>query len=87
MDEYQHWRKVAREEFTRGQIVQTAADNLDLCSPIWNAMQDELQYRDRLDTRKIFRREMREAEEKDKLKKHSSKCLILKGEKEPKTGL
>lgn len=87
MDEYQHWRKVAREEFTRGQIVQTGADNLDLCSPIWNAMQDELQYRDRMDLRKMFRREMREAKEKDKLKKHSSKCLILKGEKEPKRGL
>ena len=45
---YDHWLKVARNEFTRGQIVETAKDNMDMCSPIWNAMQDELAHRDKL---------------------------------------
>lgn len=54
---YDHWLKVARNEFTRGQIVETAKDNMDMCSPIWNAMQDELAHRDKLSLAKEFRRE------------------------------
>lgn len=54
---YAHWAKVARHEFTRGQVVETAKDNMDMCSPIWNAMQDELAYRDKLLLAKEFRRE------------------------------
>ena len=54
---YDHWLKVARNEFTRGQIVETAKDNMDMCSPIWNAMQDELAHRDKLLLAKEFRRE------------------------------
>ena len=54
---YDHWLKVAHNEFTRGQIVETAKDNMDMCSPIWNAMQDELAHRDMLLLRKEFRRE------------------------------
>ena len=58
---YKHWSRVAREEFTRAQIVMTAIDNRDLCSPVWYAMQDELLYRDRVDLRKTLRREAKEA--------------------------
>lgn len=58
---YKHWSRVAREEFTRPQIVMTAKDNRDLCSPVWYAMQDELLYRDRMDLRKTLRREAKEA--------------------------
>ena len=54
---YNHWAKVARNEFTRAQIVQTAVDNIDMCSPVWNAMQDELAYRSKLAMAKHFRRE------------------------------
>ncbi len=54
---YNHWSKVARNEFTRGQIVETAKDNMDMCSPIWNAMQDELAHLDKLSLAREFRRE------------------------------
>ena len=60
---YSHWLKVARNEFTRNQIVMTAIDNRDLTSPVWNAMQAELKYRDKLDALKMMRREMKEAVE------------------------
>jgi len=56
-----HWKKVARNEFTRNQIVMTAADNMDLCSPVWNAMQFELLYRDQLDAKKMMSRELKAA--------------------------
>ena len=62
-ESYAHWGKVARNEFTRNQIVRTAADNMDLSSPVWNAMQAELKYRDKLDALKMMRREMKEAVE------------------------
>ena len=86
---YQHWLKVAREEFTRDQIVQTAADNRDLANPVWYAMQDELQRRDELEKKRMFRRELREAEkglspyglETDKPKKRLPKYLKYKGKK------
>jgi hypothetical protein len=79
---YKHWSRVAREEFTRAQIVMTAKDNRDLCSPVWYAMQDELLRRDVLDLRKTMRREGKEARgggspyglfKKDKPKKRLSK--------------
>ena len=54
---YNHWAKVARNEFNRAQIVQTAVDNMDMCSPIWNAMQDELSYQNKLAMAKHFRKE------------------------------
>ena len=47
-DAYKHWANVARHHFTRAQIVETAKDNRDMCSPIWQAMQDELTHRDKL---------------------------------------
>ena len=56
---YTHWSRLARNEFTRAQIVETAKDNIDMCSPIWNAMQDELAYLDKLSLAKEFRREAR----------------------------
>ena len=58
---YTHWLKVARHEFTRNQIVMTAADNRDLSSPVWNAMQAELIYRDKLDAKRMMNREMKAA--------------------------
>jgi|19_taG_2_1085344.scaffolds.fasta_scaffold02302_5 hypothetical protein len=60
-ESYAHWLKVARNEFTRNQIVQTAADNRDLCSPVWNAMQAELLHRDKLDAKRMMNREMKAA--------------------------
>ncbi len=56
---YKHWSRVAREEFTRAQIVTTAIDNRDLCSPVWYAMQDELLRRDANDRRRMLRQEMK----------------------------
>lgn len=66
---YNHWRNVARNEFTRQQIVMTAEDNRDYSSPVWWAMQDELQYRDELDLKRRMRRELKEAKKKDNLYK------------------
>ena len=65
---YQHWSRVAREEFTRGQVVATAADPdyRDYSSPVWWAMQDELQRRDEIDLRRSMRREVKAATKKDK---------------------
>jgi len=65
---YKHWSRVAREEFTRGQIVTTAADPdyRDYSSPVWWAMQDELQRRDEIDFRRNMRREIKAAKKKDK---------------------
>lgn len=65
---YQHWSRVAREEFTRGQVVATAADPdyRDYSSPVWWAMQDELQRRDEIDLRRSMRREVKAAKKKDK---------------------
>lgn len=60
-ESFAHWSKVARNEFTRSQIVMTAADNRDTCSPIWNAMQTELLHRDQLDGKKMMRRELQAA--------------------------
>jgi len=57
---YEQQLKVAKEEFTRGQIVQTAIDNRDLCSPVWNAMQDELLRRDANDRKRMHRQEMKD---------------------------
>ena len=51
---------MAKEEFTRGQIAQTAEDNRDLCSPVWNAMQDELLRRDANDRKRMLRQEMKD---------------------------
>jgi len=66
---YNHWRKVARNEFTRQQIVMTAEDNMDYSSPLWHAMQDELRYRDELDLKQRMRRELKEAKKRDHLYK------------------
>jgi hypothetical protein len=65
---YQHWSRVAREEFTRGQVVATAADPdyRDYSSSVWWAMQDELQRRDEIDLRRSMRREVKAAKKKDK---------------------
>ena len=65
---YEHWSRVAREEFTRGQIVTTAADPdyRHYSSPVWWAMQDELQRRDALDLKRQMRREIKAAKKKDK---------------------
>lgn len=65
---YEHWSRVAREEFTRAQIVETAADPdyRDYSSPVWWAMQDELQRRDALDLKRRMRSEVSEAKKKDK---------------------
>jgi len=57
---YRYWKRVAKEEFTRGQIAQTAEDNRDLCSPVWNAMQDELLRRDANDRKRMLRQEMKD---------------------------
>jgi|TARA_R100001530_G_scaffold21164_1_gene17496 hypothetical protein len=83
-----HWKKVARNEFTRGQIVQTAAGNLDLCSPVWNAMQFELLHRDQLDASRMMNRELKSAIKGEspygistvvKRKKRTRKSLKRKG--------
>jgi hypothetical protein len=65
---YKHWSRLAREEFTRGQIVATASDPdyRDYNSPVWWAMQDELQYRDKIYLRRMMRREVMEEIKKDK---------------------
>ena len=65
---YKHWSRIAREEFTRGQIVATASDPdyRDYNSPVWWAMQDELQRRDEIELKKTMRREVRAEIKKDK---------------------
>lgn len=65
---YEHWSKVARYEFNRSQIVETAADPdyRGLSSPVWHAMQDELLRRDKLDLARIMRAEVKAAKLKDK---------------------
>lgn len=65
---YKHWSRLAREEFTRGQIVATASDPdyRDYNSPVWWAMQDELQRRDEIELKKTMRREVRAEIKKDK---------------------
>ena len=63
---YEHWSRVAREEFTRAQIAETAADYRDYSSPVWWAMHDELQRRDSLDMKRRMRSEVSEAKKRDK---------------------
>tara|TARA_R100001082_G_scaffold111138_1_gene93620 strand:- start:1815 stop:2060 length:246 start_codon:yes stop_codon:yes gene_type:complete len=63
---YTHWSRLARNEFTRAQIVATAADPdyRDYTSPVWWAMQDELQRRDKIDYRRMARKEMKQAKKR-----------------------
>ena len=66
---YDYWSRMAKEEFNRPQIVETAADHRDYSSPIWWAMQDELQRRDAIDLKRYMRRELKAAKKRDNLYK------------------
>jgi len=95
-ESYAHWSKVARNEFTWNQIVETAHENMSLSSPVWHAMQDELLYRDELDRRKVLRKEAKiirnggsayGLNQTDKPKKRTRKSLKTKEKKQRKMTL
>ena len=52
------WDKVCRE-FSDGALLETAKENIDMCSPVYIACQDEMNRRQELGYRKLMRDEVR----------------------------
>ena len=52
------WSKIC-QEFSDGALLETARENLDMCSPVYIACQDEMNRRNKLSMEKSMRDEVR----------------------------
>ena len=54
----QKWAKICRE-FSNGALLETAKENMSMCSPVYIACQDEMNRRNKLAMEKSMRDEVR----------------------------